>query len=128
MPSALLSHAEGCLKLEQESDDVLANSALNAANHSYAPYSENRSGVALMMNDGTIFTGSYAENAAFNPSLSPLQVALVNLVANGRSYSEIQRAVLVENFANGKVSQNDASRLLLQSIAPSVSLDYFEAH
>jgi cytidine deaminase len=29
--------------------------------------------VALEPKDGTIFSGSYAENAAFNPTLPPLQ-------------------------------------------------------
>ncbi|MEG3387511.1 hypothetical protein V5H41_28630, partial [Salmonella enterica] len=47
------------------------------------PYSHSPSGVALECKDGRIFTGSYAENAAFNPTLPPLQGALNLLSLNG---------------------------------------------
>lgn len=47
--------------------------AIQAANRCHAPYSHSPSGVALELKDGTIFSGSYAENAAFNPTLPPLQ-------------------------------------------------------
>ncbi len=47
--------------------------AAQAANRCHMPYSHSPSGVALELKDGTIFAGSYAENAAFNPT-SPLPV------------------------------------------------------
>jgi len=36
-------------------------------------YTFDYAGVALKTSDGGIFTGSLAENAAFNPSMSPLE-------------------------------------------------------
>jgi len=51
--------------------------ALEAANQSYCPYSGCPSGVALEMSDGSVYAGAYAENAAFNPSLQPMQVMRV---------------------------------------------------
>ncbi len=51
------------------SGDVLTQAAIQAANRCHAPYSHSPSGVALELKDGTIFSGSYAENAAFNPTL-----------------------------------------------------------
>lgn len=59
-----------------DSDNDLVISALAALNISHAPYSHNLSGVALRTKSGFVFTGAYAENAAFNPSLPPLQVPL----------------------------------------------------
>jgi cytidine deaminase len=38
----------------------------------------------------------YLENAAYNPSLPPLQAALTGLVANSVAFSDITEAVLLE--------------------------------
>ena len=75
--------------------DALAQAALQAANMSYAPYSKSFAGVAVRTKDGRIFSGAYAENAAFNPSLSPLQAALSQLNLGGAGWSDIAEAVLV---------------------------------
>jgi cytidine deaminase len=77
-----------------ETDD-LAQAALQAANMSYAPYSKSFAGVAVRTKDGRTFSGAYAENAAFNPSLSPLQAALSQLNLGGAGWSDIAEAVLV---------------------------------
>lgn len=77
-----------------ETDD-LAQAALQAANMSYAPYSKSFAGVAVRTKDGRRFSGAYAENAAFNPSLSPLQAALSQLNLGGAGWSDIAEAVLV---------------------------------
>jgi cytidine deaminase len=81
--------------LSIETDDKLALEALCAANLSYAPYSKSYAGVALRTGDGTVVTGAYAENAAFNPSMSPLEVALSQLNIAGRDFASITDAVLV---------------------------------
>src|SRR5437870_5110463 len=62
--------------LTLESSDPLVLEALAAAEASYAPYSRGFAGVALETASGAVHTGRYAENAAFNPSLSPLACAL----------------------------------------------------
>jgi cytidine deaminase len=105
--------------------DELARAALAAANRAYAPYSHNAAGIAIQTRDGKIYSGSYAENAAFNPSLSPLQAALVHLVSEGKEYSEITRAVLVEKEA--LASQEPATRMLLESLAPGAELRVLKA-
>lgn len=76
--------------------DLLAQAALDSANRSYAPYSHAISGVALETTRGAIYTGRYAENAAFNPSLPPLQTALNMLNLAGENIGAIRRAALVE--------------------------------
>jgi len=73
----------------------LAQAALQAANMSYAPYSKSFAGVAVRTKDGRVFTGAYAENAAFNPSLSPLQATLSQLNLGGAAWSDIAEVVLV---------------------------------
>ncbi|PJG82709.1 cytidine deaminase [Caviibacterium pharyngocola] len=79
-----------------DTTDPLILSALNAANRSHSPYSRSCSGVAIQLQDQQIFTGSYAENAAFNPSLPALQTALNYLLLSGNEVENIARVVMVE--------------------------------
>lgn len=81
--------------LTADANDELAAAALGAANMSHAPYSRSFAGAALRTADGAIFTGAYAENVAFNPSLPPLQTALSRLNLAGRSFADIREAILV---------------------------------
>ncbi|EKT61908.1 cytidine deaminase [Providencia burhodogranariea] len=74
----------------------LLYAAIEAANQSHAPYSLSHSGIALQLKDGSLFTGRYAENAAFNPSLPPLQAALIMVNLAGKDMRSIEQAVLVE--------------------------------
>ena len=106
--------------------DDLARAALDAARRSYAPYSQSASGVAIATKGGRIHKGSYLENAAFNPSLSPLQTALIQLVLAGEEFSHISRVVLVEDAA-GKISQESVTRAALSALAPSASLQRMAA-
>ncbi|WP_312627009.1 cytidine deaminase [Scandinavium sp.] len=95
--------------------DALSRAAIQAANRCHAPYSQSPSGVALELRDGTIFAGSYAENAAFNPTLPPLQGALNLLSLNGYDYPDIQRAVLAER-ADAPLIQWDATVATLKAL------------
>jgi cytidine deaminase len=78
-----------------DAEDDLARAALAAAQRSYAPYSKSYAGIAVRTADGTMATGSYAENAAFNPSMSPLEVALSQLNLLGRGFESVTEAALV---------------------------------
>lgn len=97
------------------SGDDLSQAAITAANKSHTPYSTSPSGVALQCRDGRIFTGSYAENAAFNPTLPPLQGALNLLSLNGYDYPDIQRAILAE-IADAPLIQWDATAATLKAL------------
>jgi cytidine deaminase len=110
----------GLMQLENQQltvnrQDPLAVAALAAANMSYAPYSLGFSGVALATADGGIYAGAYAENAAFNPSMSPMGAAVSQLNIRGGNMRNIQRAVLVE-AQNGVSSQVHAAGTVLSSI------------
>jgi cytidine deaminase len=95
--------------------DTLSQQALDACNQSHAPYSQSHSGVALETESGKIFAGRYAENAAFNPSLPPLQGALILLNLSGEDCLKIRRAVIVERH-QPLVSQHDATRATLAAL------------
>jgi cytidine deaminase len=95
-----------------DEDDELARAALAAANMSYAPYSKSYAGVALRTRSGEIVSGAYAENAAFNPSLSPLPAALSQLNLRGGAWSDIAECVLVRAGA----LHDNATRLVLAAI------------
>ena len=124
--AALMSPQTHGLMLLPGITDAVAEAALAAANSSYAPYTSGFAGVALKTADGSLFTGSVAENAAFNPSMSPLEAAVVSLViSGGKSYSDIVDAVLVE-AAGSQASQLAATRAVLESIT-SVQLRAYPA-
>jgi len=106
--------------------DELTVAALEAARKSYAPYTKANSGVAIGTRPGRIYKGSYIENAAFNPSLSPLQTALVALIVAGESNSAISRVALVE-VEGASISQKSVAEAALGTIAPAIKLQVVKA-
>ncbi|PSW14746.1 cytidine deaminase [Photobacterium sanctipauli] len=109
-----------------EADEALVALACQAANRAHAPYTKNFSGVALKAKDGQTFIGMYAENAAFNPSLPPLQVALVNMNMAGYPLAEIAEAALVEK-ADSTISHLSDTQTTLEALNPDVPLTYVAA-
>lgn len=132
-PLILENHKNGLCLVENES---LANGfgqdceklrflALEAANASHAPYSHCPSGVALMDVNGKFYKGCYMESAAYNPSLGPVQAALVAFIASGGGgYDEIVAAVVVEK-EEAVVRQEDTARLLLRMVSPNCDFRVF---
>ncbi|MFT7683648.1 MAG: cytidine deaminase [Moritella dasanensis] len=103
------------LTLQQENASSLVQAALQAANTSYAPYSHCHAGIALKTTTGTVITGRYIENAAFNPSLSPLQSVLINLNLAGFALADIEAMILVEK-AETKMSHAQATQVLVSEM------------
>lgn len=85
----------GVQPLRIADNDDLALMALDAAQRSHAPYSRAWAGVALRLRDGRTFAGRYAENAAHNPGLPPLQCAFNLMHLNGGDARDIVEGVLV---------------------------------
>lgn len=108
-------------------DDEVVFAALAAANASYAPYTKTYSGIALVRDDG-VFTGRVAENAAYNPSLSPLESALSFMTLySGKSPYDYPptRCVLVQ--AEGQADQTGVTGDVLSTVAPDVTLEVYTA-
>ena len=113
------------LRLKTAAKDRIIAQALSAAQKSYAPYTQNFAGCALLTQSGEIFSGRYAESAAFNPSLAPLQSAVLCMnMAAFEQQPSIRRAVLVEKPT--AVSQRKITELLLGSLAPGIELEYYK--
>jgi cytidine deaminase len=74
------------------------------------------------------FVGVYLENAAYNPSLPPLQCALASMVTNGEcDLHAIDRAVLLESSTDGAAiltSQLDNTTSALAALAPTAAFKY----
>ena len=107
--------------------DAVAQAALGGCNASYSPYTKDYSGVAIKCGDGTIWTGRYAENAAYNPSMSPLESALayMNMNSPAQSPYNIVEAALVE--ATAPANQLAATQAVLASVAPGLQLATYQA-
>jgi len=109
------------LILPKGQSDTLVLAALGAARKSYAPYTKAHSGVAIVTQTGHRYKGASIENAAYNPSLPPLQTALVALIIAGESYSAISEVALVE-MEGAPISQKSVAEAVLSAIASAVKL------
>ncbi len=125
--SEVSNQSKASKQSEMLNESETAKEALASANASYSPYTNSYSGVALLDEHGAIFSGRYAENAAYNPSLSPLESALAFMAMSlpAQAALTITEAVLVET--QGKVSQKEVTETVLRSISPSVSLRCYQA-
>lgn len=115
------------VELVDAEGDPLTTLALDAARQSYAPYTGGLAGAALELDDGARFAGRYAENAAYNPSVGPVESAAV-LARVSRPLGaplRVRRAVLVE--VPGAASVRLRSEAALAALAPRVKLEYARA-
>jgi cytidine deaminase len=87
----------------------------------HAPYSRCPAAVALRLADGSVVAGAVLESVAFNPTIGPLEDALVGLVAAGRASVEIREAWLAER-RGALVNHAAPARDLLAAVAPAVGL------
>lgn len=107
MNERLLDKITNPIKPPTQALDALQQAAYTAAQTCYAPYSHAYAGIALLA-DNEIFIGRYAENAAYNPSLPPLQVALNLLRLSGKPETQIQHAVLCCTTHGGHIAMTQA--------------------
>ena len=131
--------------LEDSFDDdtrVRMAIAQTACARSHAPYSGNLAGVAIVCdseNQGNsaavtipCFSGCVVENVAFNPTLPPLQVALIAAIAAMASHdrpvsnvlASISTAILMEK--GDRLSWGTRTQYLLKELAPDAVLLKFK--
>jgi cytidine deaminase len=111
--------------------DQLLAAGLHAVRRSYAPHSHSPSGVVALYECATsggdsvrggeewaLATGSYMENAAYNPSLPPLQCALIPMMLEaGQSAGALRLVVLFER-ADARILQAEQTSAFVRQIAP----------
>lgn len=96
--------------------------AQNACESSHSPYSQSQSGVAVQFSDHEMVAGCYAENAAFNPSLPPLQVALNIRRLQGKDWRAVEVLIMAEKQST--LSQKENTQMLLQVINAQADFRY----
>lgn len=102
-------------------DDVPADVAdllQEVGSRAHAPYSGAPSAVAFQLRDGRLLAAAAFESVAFNPSITALQAALVELVAARAVPDDIARAWLARTAA-GSIDPAPGFRALLAAVAPS---------
>lgn len=122
----LLAPQSNGLTLAVRTNDPAVQAGLAAANLCYAPYTKSYSGIGLRMSDGATFGGPLSENAAYNPSQSPLEAALFLMNIAGYGYADIAEVALVEIEAP-KTSQLDACEAVLSAVRSDLAIKYVPA-
>jgi cytidine deaminase len=61
---------------------------------SYTPYGKSPAAIVLTLKDGVIIGGTAIESVSFNPTISPLQSAMIDLFAHGYAATDITAAVI----------------------------------
>ena len=89
---------------------------------SYTPYGKSPAAIVLTLNNGAIVGGAAIESVSFNPTVSPLQVAMINLFAHGYAASDIAAAAIATT-PGALVDYAGHAAGLLAAIAPGVTLD-----
>ncbi|KAK9838759.1 hypothetical protein WJX74_002807 [Apatococcus lobatus] len=135
----LLQPQQNSLQLTEEAHDRVEARAGDAtfqeafrqaaaqARASYAPYSQCPAGLAVITAKQDVYAGPYIESAAFNPSLSPLQAAIiVGVIDSMPCYTHVNEVVLVE-LEGGAVQHELTARVVLAQIAPEATLTVLPA-
>ena len=81
----------------EKSDRMLVEAAKKATDGSYSPYSGFRVGAALLLDDGTVVTGSNQENAAYPSGLCAERTALFAAGQNYPGKAVISIAIAARN-------------------------------
>lgn len=68
---------------------ALVDSAINAAQRAYAPYSHYAVGAVLRALDGTLYTGCNVENASYPAGICAERTALVKAVSEGQQQFDV---------------------------------------
>ena len=101
-------------------DDV-ARPLLAAGSRAHVPYSGAPSAAVLVTSDGRVVSAGAVESVAFNPSISALQAALVELAAAGIDANDVREGWL-GCAADALVDPEPGFRALLGTVAPSAHI------
>lgn len=109
------------LKFDEDAVSPAAQILLARGRRSHSPYSKCPGAVLLHLKDGNTVSGHAVESVAFNPTIHPIQAAMVDLLAHGYAYSDIVGASL-GTVRGGDVDYMSSTRELLARLAPEAPL------
>ena len=89
---------------------------------SHVPYGKGASAILLTLRDGAQVGGAAIESVAFNPTMSPLQAAMIDLFAHGYAAGDIASAAIAVQ-PDAPVDYARHARDLLGVVAPGISLE-----
>jgi cytidine deaminase len=101
---------------------TIADRLLDAGRRAHAPYSKCPGAVVLALSDGQMVSGFSIESVAFNPTMGPLQAAMINLIAHGYEAADIAEAALGTRLG-GNVDYSLSVTELLGKLAPHAPLN-----
>eukprot|EP00889_Picochlorum_renovo_P007751 jgi/Picre1/34781/NNA_002247.t1 len=103
-----------------------AEAALEECRNAYCPYSRCPASASIVTDDGGVYAGGYIESAAYNPSMLPLQSAIIDAVIDGMPcYTKMTAAILLET-EGGAVQHDRTMRVNVAQISPQA--DFFVLH
>ena len=76
----------------------------------------------LALSDGQMVSGFSVESVAFNPTMGPLQAAMISLIAHGYEAADIAEAALGTRLG-GNVDYSLSVTELLSKLAPTAPLN-----
>jgi cytidine deaminase len=100
----------------------VAAALLEAGSRAHAPYSSAPSAVVLRLRDGRLVGAGCVESVAFNPSITALQAALVEVAAARAEAGDVVAGWL-GRVAGGAVDPEPGFRALLRAVAPDARAD-----
>lgn len=93
----------------------------------HAPYSKCPGAAVLATRDGNLIGGASIESVAYNPTIMPIQAALIDLIAHRYSYGDIAAAALGTTLG-GAVDYARSTAEALARIAPDAQLQVVGWH
>lgn len=109
------------LKFDEAAVWPVAETLLAIGRRSHSPYSKCPGAVSLHLRDGNTVSGMAIESVAFNPTIHPIQAAMVDLLAHGYAYADISGATL-GTVRGGDVDYSASTLELLSRVAPEAPL------
>lgn len=105
------------LTFTEAQNSTAAEALLGRGRRSHTPYSKCPAALTLHLRDGKSVTGLAVESVAFNPTIHPLQSAVIDLVAHGYGYADITGATL-GTVRGGAVDYSASTQEVLRRVAP----------
>ncbi|KAK2946459.1 putative Cytidine deaminase [Blattamonas nauphoetae] len=113
-----------------ENQKSLVNKTFDAFKKAYSPFQISQtspSAAGIRLKNGDVFSAGYLENIAFNPSMMPLNAALVAMLtqSHNHDWSQIESCVLLED-PKSKVQQSLCAKSFLCALSQNATFSSYQ--